>query len=528
MVGEQKPLSNEANLSIFADVIPQIVWEAQPGGSCVYFNRRWYDYTGLTRETSLGTAWDMAVHPEDRTPCIERWKRATETGERFEIEYRLRGAHGQYRWFLSRGVPQCNHEGMIVSWLGTSTDIDDQRRTQQEFQRGEAQFRLLAGAIPQMVWMADSRGGVHYLNQQWFDYTGLTYEQARGWEWLQVVHPDDRENSHAQWAQAVEQGSYLEVEQRLLRATDQSYRWHLARGAPLRDEVGVIVQWVGTMTDIDDQRRQAKLLERLVRERTADLERSNRQLEEFAAVAAHDLQEPLRKIQAFGDRLQTKYSPVLGKQGRENLERILNSAARMRTLIDDLLALSRITTKGRAFVLVDLASVAIEVVSDLEGLIQQTGGTVEISPLPTIHADPLLIRQLFLNLIGNGLKFHHPGTPPRVRLTARPVPDPEGMNRTPYTAWHEIAVEDNGIGFEEIYLEQIFRVFHRLHGRNDYEGTGMGLAICRKIVERHQGRITARSTPGQGSTFLVILPADLNDGSITAHDERMLTDHDPD
>ena len=527
MGGEQKSQSDEAGLSTLADVIPQIVWEAQPDGHYTYFSRRWYEYTGLTRESSLGTGWNLVIHPEDRTPCIQRWQRTTQTGQPFEVEYRLRGALGQYRWFLSRAVPRLNHEGVIVSWVGTSTDIDDQRRTQEEFRRGEAKFRLLAGAIPQVVWMADSRGWVHYFNQQWFDCTGLTEEQSKGWKWLQAVHPDDREDSHVQWARAVEEGSFMEVAQRLLCTTDKSYRWHLVRGAPLRDELGLIVQWVGTMTDIDDQRRETRLLERLVRERTADLERINCQLEEFAAVASHDLQEPLRKIQAFGDRLQTKCSPALGKQGREYLERILNSAARMRTLINDLLAFSRITTERHDFLLVDLAAVAFEVVSDLEELIQQTGGIVEISPLPKIRADPLQIRQLFQNLIGNGLKFHHPGTPPVVRLTARPVTELGGMTDTPRPAWHEIAIEDNGIGFEEIYLDRIFQVFQRLHGRSDYEGTGMGLAICRKIVERHMGRITARSTPGQGSTFLVILPADLHDWNLTKNDERLLTDHDP-
>ncbi len=182
-----------------------------------------------------------------------------------------------------------------------------------------------------MLWITDRHGAVHYLNQQWCDYTGLTEAESHGRGWLQVVHPDDRQNSHAQWVQAVRRGSRLELEQRLLRATDKSYRWHLVRGTPLRDELGVIVEWVGIMTDIDDQRREGNLLERLVRERTADLERSNSRLEDFAAVAAHDLQEPLRKIHAFAARLRDKCSPLLGKPGREYLERILKSAARMRT-----------------------------------------------------------------------------------------------------------------------------------------------------------------------------------------------------
>ena len=341
MVGDQKPQSDEANYPL-CRVIPQIVWEAA----------RWQLYLFQPPVVRIHgvdprkESWHRLGHggsSRRSAPCIERWKRATETGQPFEIEYRLRGAQGQYRWFLSRGIPQRDQEGAIVSWVGTCTDIDDQRRTQEELQRGEAQFRLLAEAIPQMVWMADSRGSVHYLNQQWFDYTGLTYEQSRGWDgsrWfirtiVKCPHSGQKPwNRGATWR--LSNGC---------SGTDNSYRWHLVRGAPLRDELGAIVQWVGTMTDIDDQRRQARLLERLVRERTADLERSNCQLEEFAAVASHDLQEPLRKIQAFGDRLQTKCSPVLGKQGKEYLERILNSAARMRTLINDLLAFSRITTK---------------------------------------------------------------------------------------------------------------------------------------------------------------------------------------
>ncbi len=507
MVGTHKAHVDGITTSALVDGVPQIVWEVEPHGSYLYLNRRWYEYTGLASETSRGAIFDLALHPEDRTPCNEQWKHAVETGNTFEVEYRLRDAQGRYRWFLARGVPRRDDHGVIVSWMGTSTDIDRQRRVLQEFQRGEAQFRLLAGAIPQVVWMADSCGRLHYLNPQWFNYTGLTYDQSTDSQWLQVVHPDDRESTRAQWKRAVEQGTALEVEQRLLRAADNSYHWHLVRGAPLRDEIGEIVQWVGTMTDIDDQRRQSELLERLVRERTIELERSNSQLEEFAAVASHDLQEPLRKIQAFGERLQSMCSQALGEQGRENLGRILKSAVRMRTLINDLLAFSRISMTGKDFLLVDLGAIASEVVSDLDGLIQQTGGSVQINTLPAIHADPLQVRQLFQNLIGNGLKFHHPGTPPIVRVSARATPDPGGTSSKDATSWYEISVEDNGIGFEEVHLDRIFQVFQRLHGRSQYEGTGMGLSICRKIVERHGGRITAKSTPGQGSTFLVILPA---------------------
>ena len=169
----EQPQSNEGRLSPFADMIPQIVWEAQPDGNYTDFNRRWYEYTGLTRESSLGTGWIMAIHPEDRAPCIERWQQTIETGQPFEIEYRLRGAQDEYRWFLSRAIPDVRSRGRdrCLGWRHRPTFMIIEE-TQEEFQRGEAKFRLLAGAIPQMVWMADVRWGVHYLNQQWYDYTG--------------------------------------------------------------------------------------------------------------------------------------------------------------------------------------------------------------------------------------------------------------------------------------------------------------------------------------------------------------------
>jgi len=252
-------------------------------------------------------------------------------------------------------------------------------------------------------------------------------------------------------------------------------------------------------------------LEARVEMRTADLNeaneslrRSNRELEQFASVASHDLQEPLRKIQAFGDRLQAKCPAELGEQGRDYLARMLNSAARMRSLIDALLIFSRVTTKAQPFVPVDLGVTAREVVSDLEDRIMRSNGQVKVGLLPTLEADPQQMRQLLQNLIGNGLKFMRPGHPPLVQVEARQHNHADVGNGTE-PRW-EIAVRDNGIGFEQIYLDRIFELFQRLHGRHEYEGTGMGLAICRKIVERHSGTITAQSTLNVGTTFLVTLP----------------------
>jgi signal transduction histidine kinase len=296
-------------------------------------------------------------------------------------------------------------------------------------------------------------------------------------------------------------------------------------------QTAIVTQWVTTLLglglvaaayllaarELETRRRGAESLTRAndeleerVRLRTVDLAaaneslaHSNRELEQFASVASHDLQEPLRKIQAFGDRLQTRYGQELGEQGADYLKRMLASAMRMRSLIDALLTFSRVTSKAQPFTPVDLAATAEDVIADLEERIQRDGGRVEIGPLPSLEADPLQMRQLFQNLIGNGLKFSRPGTPPVVKVESRLLTHAGENGEAPRS---EISVRDNGIGFEEVYLDRIFDLFQRLHGRHEYEGTGMGLAICRKIVERHGGTITAESSLGQGATFLVTLP----------------------
>ena len=227
---------------------------------------------------------------------------------------------------------------------------------------------------------------------------------------------------------------------------------------------------------------------------------SNRELEEFAFVASHDLQEPLRKIQAFGDRLQDKCGGSLSADCRDYLQRLLGAAQRMQALIHDLLSYSRVSNKPQPFSLVALNTVLKEVVADLAVLIEKTGGRVEVGELPQIECNPNQMRQLFQNLLGNSLKFRAQD-PPVVRVSAAPASAPSGG------AGFLIRVEDNGIGFDEKYLDRLFQPFQRLHGRHEYEGTGMGLAICRKIVERHSGTLTARSSPGKGAMFLIALPA---------------------
>jgi light-regulated signal transduction histidine kinase (bacteriophytochrome) len=227
----------------------------------------------------------------------------------------------------------------------------------------------------------------------------------------------------------------------------------------------------------------------------AKLEQSNRDLQEFAYIASHDLQEPLRKVLAFGDRLVKKYGEVIDETGQDYLNRMMDASQRMQTLINDLLTFSRVSTRAQPFAKVNLNELIGEVKSDLELQIDRTQGEVQAGNLPTIEADPTQMHQLLQNLIANALKFHQEDQPPIIEVSA---------NNTRSRC--QLLVKDNGIGFESQYVDRIFKPFQRLHTRQEYEGSGMGLAICRRIVERHGGTISATSVPGEGSTFIVTLP----------------------
>jgi PAS domain S-box-containing protein len=281
----------------------------------------------------------------------------------------------------------------------------------------------------------------------------------------------------------------------------------------VRNVEGEVSGLILTLVDVTDRKR----AEEKIRLYTEELERSNQELQEFAYVASHDLQEPLRKIRTFGDRLGSKYAYVLDQQGQDYLKRMLNAANRGQVLIDALLTYSRVSTKAQPFTLVNLKEVVQEALSNLETRIQESNGKIEVADLPVIEADPNQMLQLMENLISNAIKFRHAAEPPSVKIRARVVAAPKQehthrASRSFVGKLCEIRVEDSGIGFDEKHQDHIFAPFWRLHSRAQYDGVGMGLAICRKIAERHSGTILAKSTPGVGSTFIVTLPLEQHRG----------------
>jgi two-component system, LuxR family, sensor kinase FixL len=258
--------------------------------------------------------------------------------------------------------------------------------------------------------------------------------------------------------------------------------------------------YTGFIHDITRQ----KVSEERLRRYAAELERSNRELQDFAYVSSHDLQEPLRKIQAFGDRLKMKEYENLSEQGKDYVDRMLNAANRMQNLINDLLTFSRVTSKAKPFVKTDLNQILQEVLSDLEIAIERSGAEIETSSLPVMQAEPTQMRQLLQNLISNSIKFRKDDEKPHIKVYAKELQLQAHLTSTPGDELVELHIEDNGIGFDEKYLDRIFNIFQRLEGQK-YEGSGIGLAICRKIAIRHGGDITAKSKPGEGTHFIVTL-----------------------
>jgi PAS domain S-box-containing protein len=341
-----------------------------------------------------------------------------------------------------------------------------------------------------IVAVTDRAGKIIHVNEKFCQISKYPREELIGQNHRIINSGYHGKEFFVQMWKTISSGTVWEGEIRN-KAKDGSFYWVNTVIVPFLGSDGKPSEYVSIRYEIT----QRKLAEEQLRLYADRLELSNRELQDFASVAAHDLQEPLRKIMAFGDRLATRYSKELDEEGRDFLERMLTSAKRMRRLIEDLLTYSRVTTKAKPFEATNLNEVLKEVLSDLEIRIEQTGADIQVAKLPLIDADALQMRQLFQNLLGNAMKFHRPGVKPEIRVDAKV----EGGSCT-------FSVADNGIGFEEKYLDRIFTIFQRLHGRQEYEGTGVGLAVCRRIAERHGGSITAKSTLGEGATFLVTLP----------------------
>ncbi len=385
--------------------------------------------------------------------------------------------------------PIFDDSGKIEFLVFSLDNVTEQKRAEEVLSETEQRLKNIIDHAPVYIFMKDLDGRYTVMNRMFEKGFGQSPEAVIGKTAHEIFPPDIADRFVKNDRKVLETGSAQEFEEEVQVAG--GLRDFSALLFPLRNLENRIYAICGIAIDVTDR----KNAERELQEYTRRLEELNNELQQFAYVASHDLQEPLRKIKAFGEMLKTRYRDKVDDTGKDYIDRMSSAAGRMENFISDLLKYSRIVTKAESFEGISLNSVLDEVYQTFEYRVQNTGGKIEIGDLPAVEADSTQMKQLFQNLIGNSLKFQKPGQKPIIKIYAEKE---ETVCR--------ICVEDNGIGFEEKFLDRIFVPFQRLHGRSEYEGTGMGLAICKKIVERHGGSITAKSSPEKGATFIVTLP----------------------
>jgi PAS domain S-box-containing protein len=382
----------------------------------------------------------------------------------------------------------------------------------EKVQKSEAQYKTVTNSLPLIIFSLDSDGHILYANEWLTRYTGQTAESLNANKWQTVVHKEDYDAFALLFQQhRIKGATTIKIQLRLKAKATGDYLWHQVSLSPFHAESKEKLYWTGFIVDIHAQKvfeetlkdnielkqtqEQLRDNQQALESYIEELNRSNQELQQFAFVASHDLQEPVRKILFYSDYLLGKYTGVIDDKGTGLLTNMQAASQRMRTLIQDLLIFSQIDKNKVAFKPVDLNSVVAEALQDLEIAIEEKGATLHIDALPTVVGDARMLRQLFENIIGNALKYGKPATPPVIQVGAL---EKDGVL--------ELSFKDNGIGFDEKYLPQIFNLFQRLHSRHEFEGTGLGLAICRKIADLHGGRIWAEAREGEGAIFYVSLP----------------------
>ncbi|MDB5257465.1 MAG: sensor signal transduction histidine kinase [Chitinophagaceae bacterium] len=644
---EERLKESEARLRIAALSSELGTWDYNPLTQEMSWDSACKELFGSAQDTpvTLDLFW-LKMHPEDQPLALESMLRALnpDIAENYESEYRIVGLpDDKLRWIRAKGRAFFDQKGNPVNFAGTVLDITEEKVAMQALQKNERKFRLLADALPQLIWTSDAKGKLNYYSQTFFDFSGLSPEHLSDNNWLEIIHPEEKDNNQKKWEEALVSGDTFIAEHRLQRH-DGEYRWHLSRAIAQRDEHGSILMWVGTSTDIHIQKMASRELEHKVEERTLELaakneqlnkqkefaeiilnssvdiisvfdndlrylivnkkfeevyqrelgslidqkmtdvfpkmtdtefyhnlqdalqgkashtsgyqsiltdryyetymiplysndrvyavlviahdnteliraynqlelknnelEKSNHNLEQFAYIASHDLQEPLRKIRTFSELLHDSL-PDLNEPSKTYFDKIDLSAKRMSGLIKDVLNYSRLSITEQVFEKNNLNDMLEEIKNDFELMIKEKGATLKIAPLPELSGIPLQLNQLFSNLIGNALKFNNQN--PVIEIACQEVSKEKITNLLHLNQSQRyicITCSDNGIGFDKQYAEQIFNIFQRLNNRDHYEGTGIGLALCKKIMENHHGLIQASSVLDKGSVFELYFPID--------------------
>ncbi len=493
-----------------ADFFPGIVYVYDVDRRCLkYISKRATDFLGLSLEDLKDCSLDQFIFPEDLALVQRELEKFHDLQDNASHAYNSRMTHrqGGWRYFRTQGsVFRRKADGTASSLLFIAQDITDQWKGQEEVQALRELLHETEALLQFGSWNWDAVTDTTQWTQglyQLFEYLPEEVADITREFFFKHMSPEDAANFQSHVKEAIDTQTGFECEYGITtRAGAQKFV--STKGKVILGEKNEVVKMIGITRDITPLRYFERERERSIRE----LNRSNRELEEFAYVASHDLQEPLRKISTFSERLKAKFMTQLGSEGSLYVERILASTENMRILIDNLLEFSRMARSSYAFSRTDLKKIIQSVTTDLELKIEETGAQILIGPLPEVEVVEAEMKQLFNNLLGNAIKFRSEEKLPVITISSDKATrrDKEDQHLPTDKEFIKITIQDNGIGFEDEYAEKIFQIFQRLHGKSEYPGSGIGLAICKKIMDNHNGAIYAESTPGHGAVFHLLLP----------------------
>ena len=477
-----------------------------PEGKITDVNKAAEDATGVQRITLIGT--DFGSYFTDPEKARASYRRVFDRGQVKDYALAIRHVSGKITEVLYNASVYRDEKGAVAGVFAAARDVTELKSQQRDLELSEQRFRSLATATAQIVWTADANGQVLVDMPTWRDFTGRSFDELRGSGWLADLHPEDRERTMAVWLDALRSRNIYETEYRLLRR-DGQYRAVSVRGIPVLETDGTVREWVGTCTDITERKRAEqeldgyrRHLEELVAQRTSEiqttnkrLEGANAELETFAYSVSHDLRTPLRAVDGFSRILMEDYAATLDAEGQRIIGVVREATKKMAQMIDDILAFSRAGRLELSVGPIDMGDMVREVLKTLEPFLAGSGVKLEVQDLPDSRGDAPMMQRLWTNLLDNAIKFTRtkPGGVVAVGSQA-------GEKEIIYY------VKDNGVGFDMQYAHKLFGVFQRLHGVDEFPGTGIGLAIVKRIVERHGGRVWAEGKVGQGATIYFALP----------------------
>lgn len=526
-IAEATLIESKEQFNAMADNIPNLSWMARADGWIYWYNKKWYEYTGTIPEQMEGWGWQSVHDPEYLPDVMKSWQRSIESGQPFEMVFPIKGSDGLYRPFLTRVLPVKGKEGKIEQWFGTNTDITALKKFEAELRESEMRYRELSLSLEQkvsertfdlkkseekfnnlfqfsplgIVLAEIPSGRLINVNESYANLLGFSIDEMIGKsnQEMGIINAERRE----ELTKVLTENGYLKGTELLLRGKSGKIIPVLASSQIV--DIGNEKYFLSAITDITERKK----AEEEIAQNNRDLVKMNEELTSFAYISSHDLQEPLRKIQMFSKRLAEKEAAALSDNGKDLFNRMINAAQRMQQLINDLLSYSKANNADRKLENTDLNKILDEVKEDLKEDIEDKHATIESSRMCEARIIPFQFRQLMHNLIGNALKFSNPSRPPHIKISSEITMgtqlDQEKL--LPQANYCHISISDNGIGFDPQYREQIFGIFQRLHNRSDYDGTGIGLSIVKKIVENHEGIITAAGIPGEGATFEIYIPA---------------------